>query len=450
MKKVSRNEILKRISDAGVVGAGGAGFPTHVKYDAKVEVVLANGAECEPLIRVDRLTMQNHPGEIVLGMQYAMKATGAKRGVIGLKAKYKDAAAALEEQLKLQKVSDSISLFRLDDFFPAGDEFVLVSEVLGRTIPEYGLPKDVGVVVSNVSTLVDVCRAVEERQPVTTRKVTVAGEVKNPASFEVPVGTPFELLIRAAGDPIIANPRLIVGGPMMGTLSPDFSGVVTKTTTSLLVLPESNPVITRRITDKKRQLHLTRSACLKCMQCSELCPRNALGHNLYPDRIMRSIAAGVTNDLQAYTGAYLCSECGLCATFSCVMNLDPCAINIELKKLLWDAGIKRPTVPRETQPRVFGDLRHVPAKRLIARLGLIPYDGPAVLNEFKIPLKSVTIPLAQHIGAPSLPCVGAGDSVTEGQIIGSIPEGKLGANVHSSVTGRVMEVSANAVTIELI
>ncbi|MBU1218430.1 SLBB domain-containing protein [Myxococcota bacterium] len=450
MKKVSRNEILKRIREAGIVGAGGAGFPTHVKYDANVEFVVANGAECEPLIRVDRLTMQNHPREIVLGMQYAMKATGASRGIIGLKAKYKDAIAALEEQIRLQQVSDSISLFKMDDFYPAGDEFILIREVLGRTIPEYGLPRDVGAVVSNVSTLVDVTRAVENKQPVITRKVTVGGAVNSPATFEVPVGTPYETLIRAAGNPTVENARLIVGGPMMGALSPDFSGVVTKTTTSLLILPETNPVILRRLTDKKRQLHLTRSACLKCMLCSELCPRNALGHELYPDRIMRSVAAGVSEDLKAYTGAYLCSECGLCATFACVMNLDPCAMNVELKKHLWDAGIKRPSVPRPTEARVFGDLRHVPVKRLVARLGLTPYDGPAVLKDFTEPMKTVTIPLRQHIGVPAVACVKAGDTVTAGQLIGAAPEDKLGANVHSSVAGRILEVTSQAVTIELI
>lgn len=241
MKRVSSKEIIKRIRDAGVVGAGGAGFPTHVKYDAKVEVVVANGAECEPLIRVDRLTMQNHARELVLGMLYAMKAVGAPKGIIGLKAKYKEAALILEEQIKLQGVGDKVSLFKLGDFYPAGDEFVLVREVLKRTIPEYGLPKDVGAVVSNVSTLVDVTRAVEEKRPVTTRKVTVAGTVKDPASFEVPVGTPYEALLNAAGGPSVPDARLIVGGPMMGTLSDDFSGFVTKTTTSLLVLPEDTP-----------------------------------------------------------------------------------------------------------------------------------------------------------------------------------------------------------------
>jgi len=449
MKKVSRKEILKRIRDAGVVGAGGAGFPTHVKYDAEVEVVVANGAECEPLIRVDRLTMQNHAREVVLGMLYAMEAVKARRGIIGLKGKYKDAAAALNEQIRLQQVEDRLSLFELGDFYPAGDEFVLVREVLGRTIPEFGLPKHVDAVVSNVSTLVDVTRAVEEKRAVTTRKVTVAGTVKHPATFEVPVGTPFEALLSAAGGPSVPGARLIVGGPMMGPLSPDFSGFVTKTTTSLLVLPEDHPVVMRQLRDKKRQLHLTRSACLKCMLCTELCPRNALGHALYPDRLMRNIAAGVAEDPQAFAGAYLCSECGVCATFACVMNLDPCAMNKDLKSLLWDAGIKRPTQPRETQPRVFGDLRHVPTKRLIARLGLLPYDGPANMGTFTEPMHSVVIPLRQHIGAPAVACVQAGDTVTVGQVIGNIPQDKLGANVHSSVAGRVLEVTAEAVSIEL-
>jgi len=449
MKKVSKNEILKRIREAGVVGAGGAGFPTHVKYDAEVEVVVANGAECEPLVRADRLTMQNHPREVVLGMLFAMEAVGATRGIIGLKAKYKEAIAALDEQIRLQNVADRVSLFKLEDFYPAGDEFVLVREVLKKSIPEFGLPKHVGAVVSNVSTLVDVTYAIEESRPVTTRLVTVAGAVKNPATFEVPVGTPFSSLIKAAGNPTVESARLIVGGPMMGSLSPDFSGFVSKTTSSLLVLPENHPVVMRRLRDKTRQLHLTRSACLKCMMCSELCPRNLLGHGLYPDRLMRNIAAGVTEDLQAYTGAYLCSECGLCATYACVMNLDPCAMNKELKALLGKAGIKRPSEPRATEARVFGDVRHVPALRLISRLGLLPYDLPARLAEFTEPVKFVSIPLRQHVGVPAEACVKAGDPVVVGQLIGEIPKDRLAARVHSSVGGVVREVTAEAVLIDV-
>ena len=449
MKTVSKAEILKRIRDAGVVGAGGAGFPTHVKYDAEVEVVVANGAECEPLIRTDRLTMQDRPREVVLGMLYAMEAVGARRGVIGLKKKYKDAISALDEQLRLQGVADRVSLFKLDDFYPAGDEFILVREVLQRTIPEFGLPKNVGAVVSNVSTLVDVTHAVEDNRPVTARLVTVSGAVRRPSTFEVPVGTPFSKLIDAAGGPADGGARLIVGGPMMGSLSPDFSGFVSKTTSSLLVLPGNHPVVLRRLRDRKRQLHLTRASCLKCMLCSELCPRNALGHALYPDRIMRNIAAGVAEDLQAYTGAYLCSECGLCATFACVQNLDPCAMNAELKSLLAKAGIQRPREPRATEARVFGDVRHVPAVRLIARLGLSSYDSPARLAAFDEPLDFVSIALRQHVGAPAEAKVQAGDAVVVGQVIGEIPRERLGARVHSSVFGQVREVTAEAVLIDV-
>ncbi len=449
MKKLSPQDILNRIREAGVVGAGGAGFPTHVKYAAPVEVVVANGAECEPLVRADRLTMQNRPREVVQGMLYAMAAVGAGRGIIGLKAKYKDAIAALNEQIRLQKVADRVSLFELEDFYPAGDEFVLVREVLKKTMPEFGLPKHVNAAVSNVSTLVDVALAVEEQKPVTTRLVTVAGAVKNPVTFEVPVGTPYDALIRAAGGPVHEGSRLIVGGPMMGSLSRDFSGHVTKTTSCLLVLPGDHPVVMRRLRDAKRQLHLTRSACLKCMLCSELCPRNLLGHDLYPDRLMRSIAAGVTEDLKAYTGAWLCSECGLCATYACVMNLDPCAMNAELKTLLSQAGISRPSEPRTTEARVFGDLRHVPVKRLMARLGLLPYDLPARQEPFAEPVPAVSIALRQHVGAPAEACVKAGDKVKAGQLIGEIPQRKLAARIHSSVSGQVREVTGTAIVIDV-
>lgn len=445
----SPQEHLARIREAGVVGAGGAGFPTHVKYGAQVEVVIANGAECEPLARVDQQLMAAEPAKVIRGLKLAMALTGAKQGIIGLKAKYKEAVARLQSVIEAPREKAQLALHQLDNFYPAGDEFVLVHEVLGRAIPEFGLPLDVGAVVSNVATLLDVAEAVEQQQPVTHRWVTVAGEVPRPATFRVPIGTPFSALLEAAGGAQAAAPRLISGGPMMGALVEDLEQPVTKTDSLLVVLDQGHPVIRRRTMTLERQIQLTRSACLKCMLCSELCPRNLLGHRLYPDRLMRNLAAGIAEDIEAFSGAYLCSECGLCATYSCVMNLDPCEANRMFKEKLRATGVPRPEPLAEARERSFVEMRRVPAIRLIARLGLSDYDRAAPISSFDVAVPRLKVPLKQHLGAPAVPVVKAGQTVQAGELLGEIKKGALGARIHAPLAARVAEITREAFILDV-
>ena len=448
MGEPSREQILSRIRAAGVVGAGGGGFPTHAKYEARVDVVLANGAECEPLARVDRQEMAARPDDVVRGLELAMAVTGAARGVIGLKEKYHDAADDLSATLRKRKLEKRISLFPLGNFYPAGDEFVLVREALGRVIPEFGLPLHVGAVVSNVSTLIDVAAAVDRERPVASRLVTVAGAVCSPATIRVPVGTPVSAAVAAAGGATESAVRVILGGPMMGSLAPDADAPVVKTTSLVLVLPVRHPVVQRRLRDARRQIHLTRAACLKCMMCTEVCPRNALGHRLFPDRLMRNLAAGIGEDAAAFAGAYLCSECGLCAVYGCIQNLDPAWVNREMKRRLSAAGVPRPAPPGPGERRD-GPLRRVPQPRLVARLGLTAYDRPAPIRPFETPVARLVVPLKQHAGAPARPAVKEGARVREGDLLGEIPEKALGARVHAGAAGVVVAVDERAVTIEV-
>jgi RnfABCDGE-type electron transport complex C subunit len=442
---LSKNEIITRIRKAGVVGAGGGGFPTHVKYGAQAEVVIANGAECEPLARVDQLQMSTRPKEIIRGLELAMNATGAKRGIIGLKAKYKDAIAALQAELDKQK---KIELHLLDNFYPAGDEFVLVREVLGKVIPEFGLPLNVGVVVSNVSTLIDVARAVDDQAPLTHRYVSVVGLVKEPATFYVPLGTPVSSLLEAAGGALASDYRLVIGGPMMGSLAEDDRQPITKTTSLILVLEENHPVVQRRLRKLDKQIQMTRAACLKCMMCSEVCPRNSLGHRLYPDRLMRNIAVGIAEDLEAFRGAYLCSECGLCAVYGCVMNLDPAVLNRELKRQLSAAGMERPKAGSQVE-RTFGPMRRVPTYRLMARLDLLKYDCPTPEKPFEQKLRQLTIPLRQHAGAPAKSLVRVGQAVQAKEQIAQVEDKELGANLHSPFVGSIEAIDSDSITIKV-
>ena len=162
--------IVDQVFDAGVVGAGGAGFPTHIKIDCKAEIVIANGAECEPLLRVDQQVMLFHAQEIVAGLLAVKKQTGAQRGAIATKAHYGEAVDALKKAVE----GTGIALHLMKSYYPAGDEQEIVYDLTGKVVPTGGLPLDVGAVVLNVSTLVNIARAMDGI-PVTDKIVTVGG-----------------------------------------------------------------------------------------------------------------------------------------------------------------------------------------------------------------------------------------------------------------------------------
>ena len=207
------NTIASKVRAAGVVGAGGAGFPTHVKLDSQVDTVIANGAECEPLLKADKYLMTHRATEVVEGLRFAMQATGASRGILALKREYDEAVQALTAAS--QGAAD-ITLHLMGSYYPAGDEFLLVYETTGRLVPEAGIPLAVGIVVQNVGTLCNVAAA-QKGIPVTDCLLTVTGEVNEPRTLSVPLGTPFEQVISWAGGYPRSEDKLalVAGGPMM-------------------------------------------------------------------------------------------------------------------------------------------------------------------------------------------------------------------------------------------
>ena len=188
-------DIRSAVREAGVVGAGGAGFPTHVKLDAQVEYVLGNGAECEPLLHKDAELTEAYADQVIKGIELSMQATGADKAIFGIKAKRTKTVAALEEATR----SKGIKIQLFGDYYPAGDEFVLVYECTGRLIPAGGIPLQVGAVVHNSETLFNMAEAMDGR-PVTKKILTVTGEVKNPISMPaVPVGITLQEADRPRG-----------------------------------------------------------------------------------------------------------------------------------------------------------------------------------------------------------------------------------------------------------
>ena len=439
-----REEIVDKVRAAGVVGAGGAGFPTHIKLQFDVQQVLGNGASCEPLLTSDPYLMTHQPGHVLNGLQTVVDGTGAEKGTICLKSKHPDSLAALREKISDDGYAGRIDVFELEDFYPAGDEFILVNEVLGKIVPEGGIPLNILAVVSNVESLLNISRAMADK-PVTDRYLTVCGEVNQPIICKVPIGTPANAVIELAGGPRISEFGIVMGGPMMGKVLAGGSEPITKTTSGIIVLPPNHNVIRDKQRNLDQMRFIAKSACTQCSRCTDLCPRYLIGHALEPHRIMRHLAynPGMIGDV--LEDALICSECGVCEKFACPMMLSPREINAAIKQHLLKEGIKREPQRESYRVSPFKDTRKIPINRLMERLQVTRYDSHPPFYEDEIQVDKVSIPLQQHIGKQALPVVKEGDRVKKGDLIGEIPEGALGARVHASIDGLVESVGDSVV-----
>ena len=440
--------ILRKIEESGVVGCGGAGFPTHRKLTGKIETFIVNGAECEPLLRTDRYLMR-HKADLIVK---AVAALGAELNiphlVIALKHHYRAETAALRAAIAAQNAP--VTLHELEGFYPAGDEQTIVYEVTGRAVPPGGIPMAVGAVVDNVATVYSMALAMEG-YPFTQKFLTVTGEVRKPTVLKVPVGTSVSECIALAGGATCQNYTVVSGGPMMGRLLADPAReVVTKTTSALLVLPENSYHARTAQIDLTRMVRRAKSVCIQCTACTQLCPRHLLGHPLEPHRIMRTLAAGgdvsTLVENSAIQTASLCCECGICEVYACPMGLFPRKINHLLKDELRKAGIRPSFEGGAVSP--LRDDRKAPTEKIAARSGVRKYYNYEIDTLITHVSDHVEIPLQMHIGAPSVPVVSVGDRVYHGALIARPPEGALGANIHASIDGRVTAIENGRIIIE--
>ena len=436
--------LTEAVYQAGVVGAGGAGFPTHVKLKAQVECFIVNAAECEPLIETDKFLCRTWPDRIVETVSKIAEAVGARRKVIALKGKYATEIEALEKAI--DRASSDVEIYKLGYFYPAGDEQTIVQEVTGRSIPERGLPSDVGCVVDNVGTVLNIADALEGK-PVTDKFLSIVGEVKRTILLRVPIGTSILECVKAA-EPLISDFSLILGGPMMGKQLNDQKAieeaVVTKTTGNVMVLPKDHYLFKRGslpVVTMKRQ---TRSACIQCRMCTDLCPRYLIGHQMRPNLVMRSLwrEDSITDNdeyLALFGDAANCCSCGVCEMFACPMGLSPRKVNDYIKGELRKKGIQVPKNP-ESSARPFIKDRRTPTNRLVARLGLSSYYGKHADGFEELSPESVFVPFSQHIGKPAVPKKQVGESIEKGELLAAAAEG-LSANIHASVTGTIEEIT---------
>ncbi len=293
--KMSKNEIVKVIRDAGIVGMGGAGFPTHVKLSLpegkEVKYLIMNAAECEPYLTSDHRRLLEQAEDVIFGFRICMKLFDLPKGYIGIEANKPDAVQNLRD-LKDEK----IEVVELKTKYPQGSEKHLIKAITGKKVPAGGLPVDVGAIVINVDTAYEIAQAFKTGMPLTKRIITVAGDcIKEPSNFEVRLGTPFGFVINQAGGLLGEAKKIIMGGPMMGISQYSLDVPTIKTTSGILALSESATIFDEN------------SPCIKCGKCVKYCPMN-----LMPLHLSKFAEAG---DLEMCEKYHImnCIECGLCS-----------------------------------------------------------------------------------------------------------------------------------------
>lgn len=298
---LSKEEIIGKVKEAGVVGMGGAGFPTHVKLSPKepdkIEYIIANCAECEPYLTADYRRMIENPDELVAGMKIILQLFENAKGVFGVENNKPDCIEKLRE---LTKDEPRMEVCELMTKYPQGGERQLIYAVTGRAINSKMLPADAGCIVDNVETIIAVYQAVKNGIPVMKRVSTVTGDaIKNPSNFLYSMGTPYQQLVDAAGGFTTEPEKIISGGPMMGFSMFSLDIPTTKTSSSILCFSKD------AVKEMGEPL-----ACINCGRCVEACPEN-----LIPSRLAKFGNTGQMEAFEAWHGLE-CIECGSC-TYVC-------------------------------------------------------------------------------------------------------------------------------------
>lgn len=435
-------ELSKIMRDNGVCGAGGAGFPSYAKLNEKADTIILNCAECEPLLRLHRQMLEMYSYEILFALNEVAEAVGADNIIIAVKRSYKDAISSVEANLPS---FSKAKIGYLPEVYPSGDEIVTIYETTGRVVKPGKLPISEGIIVYNVETMYNTYNAINNI-PVTEKYVTITGEVKNPVTVKVPLGTDFKTLIKLAGGATVENYAIINGGPMTGGLAGDYE-VVTKTSNAIIVLPDDHYIVEKRRTRHSINLKRAMASCCQCRTCTDMCPRNLLGYPIDPANFMKSASSGNAKDVDTFLSTFTCCSCGVCELYACRQELSPRTLIDAYKKGLREKGITPPQEPLWKGVVKERSGRAVPMSRLVSRIGLKPYNKVAPIDSNDHEFEKLKIKVSQHIGAPAVANVKVGDKVTKGQIIASAAENKLSVNIHCPMNGIVRDINDTFITI---
>lgn len=419
--------------NAGIIGAGGAGFPSYAKLAEGADTLLINGAECEPLLYTDYYILKTELGRVLAGAAAVMSEMKIPSAYLCVK-QHTAKRLTLSEG---EELYSGIRVKVLPNVYPIGDEISLIYQATGRVVKPGKLPISKGVIVYNVETMYNLARAIEDGTPVYEKWLTVGGDIENPVVVKVPVGMAVSKLFSMLGIAVDEDHAVLDGGPSMGRVINYSASSVTKKTKGLLVLPKNIRAVESKFINVNQAVGRASTACCQCTRCTDMCPRWLLGYPLEPHRMVRTAMGAASVSPALVLSATLCCGCGVCENFSCSQGISPRSV-ISNYKVLLAKNKMRYTTEDEVSPGAEREYRMIPSLKWEQMIGVARFDK---LPEYIGALTSerVEIDLGGHIGARSVPKVQAGQYVCAGETVADAAEG-LSVAQHASLSGTVVSV----------
>ena len=438
------SDLKQLLKNNGVVGAGGAGFPSYSKLAEGATILLINAVECEPLLYTSYTLLQERMRDILVGMRAVMEYAKIPVGYIAVKGYRAEKLGYTDGQ----ELAEGIRIKYVPNVYPMGDEINLIYTATGRLVAPGQLPITQGVIVYNTETIYNIGLVVQFGQPVTKTYLTLSGDIPEAFCVKVPVGMKIAEVLEIMKVKVPDTHVVIDGGPSMGTIVNLHQDVVKKPCSGLLILPKTIPAVRNKLRTMEENFRMAASVCCQCTRCTDMCPRHLLGYPLEPHKMVRSTLTAAQADPELIKTATMCCGCDICGTLACCQDISPMQIIKQYKGILAKNRIKYVADPNEelhASPE--RDYRMVSAGKWKEVLGVAKYDKfPPTYVEEKLKAKEVFVPMSQHIGAPAIPCVKVGDEVIENQMIAEAAEG-LSVPHFAPITGRVTYVDGKTIVI---
>ncbi len=428
-------ELEKIMQNAGITGAGGAGFPSYAKLKEGIDTLLINGAECEPLLYTDYTILKKERETLLSGIETLLAYKDIKKAILLIK-HHNAKPLGLSDG---DEIAKNVHVKLLPDVYPIGDEVSLIFEATGRVMRPGCLPASLGVIVYNVETVYNIGQVAKTSTPVTEKWLTVGGDIPEAFVVRAPIGASVSELFEKLKINLPANSYVIDGGPSMGKRIDPETARITKTTKGLLVLPGGIQAIDSKLLNVKMSVARAETACCQCTRCTDMCPRALLGYPLEPHKMVRTAMGAVKISPEMVISATLCCSCGICESIACSQGISPKAVIANYKTLLSEnkmryIGKEDPTPEREREYRM------LPTERWQNALGVKRFDKTPKYVGIIEGFCSVEIPLKSNIGVAAVPCVNIGDRVKTGDAIANAANA-LSLSQHASIDGVVTKIS---------
>ena len=424
-------ELKNLMRDFGIVGAGGAGFPSYAKLADGADLLVINGSECEPLLATDYILLRDELDLVLQGVSEIIRKTSISKAYMAVKAHNAERLGWKDGD----RLCDGVFVRALPDIYPIGDEISLIYESTGRLIKPGKLPITEGIIVYNVETMYNLGRALRYKEPVTTKWLTIGGDVKKPTVIKVPIGARLADIFERLGIEVKEGYTVLDGGPSMGKVINPRTYAVNKTTKGILILPDNSQAVLSKLTNEEIATKRAETACCQCTRCTDMCPRHLLGYPLEPHKMVRTAKGAVEVMPEMVISATLCCGCGVCESLACNQGISPRAVIDNYKKLLSKNKL-RFDKNGEYSVMAERDYRMIPYKKWMSALGVSQFDRDTDFGGEIKDFSRVEMTLSRHIGAPSIPAVKDGDIVSAGDLIASAAEG-LSLPQHAAISGRV-------------